>query len=336
MITNLNANYLGGTLASGFVGTGSTGNFITTLNNGVGISITGSGVGRTIAIDYDSTLDLAGNKIGLNLGNANTWTALQTFSAGATISTLSTTGNVSIGGTLSVTSRANFANNIYLGDNLMIEGIATERVYRNLATYTAGSGSSGAFIIQTNIPGISNQMSRIKIEGYFYDITSPFEIIIGGYFYSGGGGTSPTITNSGYINTGSNKLAVRFAIDAGTSNVAIILGNEASNYSYPKLTVTSFMQGHTNINESYAEGWTITQTTSLANYFNLATIADKTAIPASQVTAGTFGAGNFTFSNNLSVGGTVTGQIFRASANGTVSIPAFSWTSDPDNGLYYY
>jgi len=50
LVTNLNAQYLGGIGASGFVGIGQTGNFITTLNNGVGISVSGSGVGRTISL----------------------------------------------------------------------------------------------------------------------------------------------------------------------------------------------------------------------------------------------------------------------------------------------
>ncbi|MFA5750257.1 MAG: hypothetical protein WC895_03485, partial [Candidatus Shapirobacteria bacterium] len=48
LVTNLNANYLNGVPSTGFVGIGQTGNFITTLTGGTDISITGSGVGRTI------------------------------------------------------------------------------------------------------------------------------------------------------------------------------------------------------------------------------------------------------------------------------------------------
>ncbi|PJC79948.1 hypothetical protein CO009_03015, partial [Candidatus Shapirobacteria bacterium CG_4_8_14_3_um_filter_35_11] len=50
LVTNLNADYLDGQHSSYFVNIGQTGSFITTLNNGVGISISGSGVGRTIAL----------------------------------------------------------------------------------------------------------------------------------------------------------------------------------------------------------------------------------------------------------------------------------------------
>lgn len=64
LVTNLNADLLDGLHASSFVGTGSTGAFISSLTNGVGISISGTGIGRTIAVDYDTAnLALTGNKL---------------------------------------------------------------------------------------------------------------------------------------------------------------------------------------------------------------------------------------------------------------------------------
>ncbi|MDD2224627.1 MAG: hypothetical protein PHP97_00495, partial [Candidatus Shapirobacteria bacterium] len=94
LVTNLNADYLNGLPSSSFVGIGSTGNFITNLTNGVGITITGSGSSRNIAFDYGASLLATGNKIGLNFGSINTWTAKQTF------------GNAAIGGTLALTQGA--------------------------------------------------------------------------------------------------------------------------------------------------------------------------------------------------------------------------------------
>ena len=72
------------------------------LTAGQGITITSVGVGRTIS---------------LNLGSANTWTAIQNFSVGATASALSTTGNLSVGNSLAVTGRSTFANQVYVSNN---------------------------------------------------------------------------------------------------------------------------------------------------------------------------------------------------------------------------
>ncbi|MDD4785371.1 MAG: hypothetical protein PHH12_02850, partial [Candidatus Shapirobacteria bacterium] len=88
LVTNLNANYLNGIPSSGFVGTGSTGNFITTLTAGTSMTITGTGVGRTIShadtssqassnnsngtVIQDITLDGLGHLTGLATVNLDT------------------------------------------------------------------------------------------------------------------------------------------------------------------------------------------------------------------------------------------------------------------------
>ena len=84
LVTNLNANYLNGIPSSGFLTVGGTGS-LPYVNDATNTTLTRSGSGPYT--------------LGLNLGNTNVWTALQTFSGGATISTLTTTGNVGIGGT---------------------------------------------------------------------------------------------------------------------------------------------------------------------------------------------------------------------------------------------
>ena len=135
-VSNLSSDYLDGYNSDYFVNVGQTGNFITTLNDGVGISISGTGISRTINLDYDATkLTLTGNKLTLNLGSTNTWTALQNFSAGATISTLTNTGNMSVGGTLTLTQGAT--------DGYVLTSDASGNAHWTVSsgnTYTAGVG----------------------------------------------------------------------------------------------------------------------------------------------------------------------------------------------------
>lgn len=201
---------------------------------------------------------------------------LQLQTSGTTrITALNSNGNVGIA-TTSPDQQLHVAGNIKLDDNMMVEGNTSYRVYRNLATYSSSSsGAAGAFVITTAQPWNSPCMFRVKVEGYFYDSTSPFEMTIGGYMYN-----NSVFYNKGFVNVGAKKLPVQFARNTSTNTVAIIIGNTSDAYSYPKLTVTSFMQGHSSIVEAYADGWTITQATSLGGFDNVTSVPDVTTVGA--------------------------------------------------------
>lgn len=181
-------------------------------------------------------------------------------------------GDVGIG-TGSPDQKLHVAGNLKLDDNIMVEGNSSVRVYRNLASYSAGGGSPGAFVINTSQPWNSACMFRLKVEGYFYDSTAPFEMTIGGYMY-----TSNNFYNYGYVNVGAKKLNVRFARNTSTNTLAVIIGTESEAYSYPKLSVTSYMQGHSTPDESYADGWSISQISSLSGYDYVHNVPDNTHI----------------------------------------------------------
>jgi hypothetical protein len=190
------------------------------------------------------------------------------------------TGNVGVG-TTSPGQKLHLNGNFKM-DGVSVEGSTSYRVYRNLASYSSGSGATGAFVIVTAQPWNSTCMFRVKIEGYFYDGTAPFELTVGGYIYN-----TNTFYNYGYINNGSKVLTVRLGRNIATNTVAIILGDEAGSYSYPKLSVTSFMQGHASISESYASGWSISQQTSLSGITDyMVTVPDVTKLNG-------FGSGDF-------------------------------------------
>ncbi len=227
-------------------------------------------------------------------------------------------GNTGLG-TTSASQRLQVNGNIKLDDNMMVEGTSTWRVYRNLASFNSGSNAApGAFIINTTQPWNSSCMFRVKVEGFFYDSSSPFECTMGGYIYN-----NNTFYNIGYVNVGGKDLQVRYARNTSTNTLAIILGSEGSTYPYPKLNVTSFMQGHSSINEAYADGWIITQLTSLSGYDYVTTVPNVTTLPTGsgsyvQNQISSSQSANFWVSGNAGVGGTSPAAKFHVSGGGQI------------------
>lgn len=164
--------------------------------------------------------------------------------------------------------------NFKIGDNMSIEGTNSYKIYRNVATYSIESSTAaGAFVINTTHPWNSNVMFTLKVEGYFYDNTAPFELNIGAYMY-----VNDNFINYGYTNVGAKKLQVRLARNTSTNTIAVILGDEAASYLYPKISVTQYTQGYNNQLETYADGWAISQITSLAGYSFIHSVPDVTTI----------------------------------------------------------
>src|SRR5690606_29689791 len=94
----------------------------------------------------------------------------------------STGWNIGIGNT-SPGQKLHLSGNFKM-DGVSVEGASSYRVYRNLATYNSSSSTaSGAFVIVTGQPWNSACMFRVKLEGYFYNSTAPFEMTVGGYIY---------------------------------------------------------------------------------------------------------------------------------------------------------
>ena len=229
--------------------------------------VSGNGSGKGFTLDVDGSFNVTlNNRMNTALGFNTNGTQKMIILNG---------GNVGIG-TASPAQKLDINGNIRLGDNMMVEGNTSWRVYRNLATYnSSGSAAAGAFVITTAQPWNSACMFRVKLEGYFYDNTAPFELTLGAYMY-----TNNDFYNYGYINIGAKIVNVRLARNITTNTIAIIIGDEGSSYSYPKISVTSFTQGHSGINELYADGWAITQETSLANYDYMITVPNVTTLPA--------------------------------------------------------
>lgn len=142
--------------------------------------------------------------------------------------------------------------NIKLGDNIMVEGSDTYKVYRNLATYYAVGSQSGAFVIRTNQP--TGSIWSVTITGHIWGSSELLDITIAG-----------SSINIGvcHNNKASEDIRVRVGSEGGL--LVFIIGEITDSFSYPTLKVTEFTQAYGAISEAYADGWTISQETSLGS-----------------------------------------------------------------------
>ena len=158
LVTNLNADLLDGFHQDYFLNVGQTNNFITTLNDGVGISISGTGTGRTIAVNYDSNnLRITGSNQ-LNTIQDITTTSNPTFAGlglGATSSSylLNVLGNAYFSTALTVGTSLSVGTNLTVGGSFISVG-STNLVTNLNADYLDGLNSSA--FLQVGSTGFFN------------------------------------------------------------------------------------------------------------------------------------------------------------------------------------
>ena len=161
----------------------------TTYAAGVGLTLSSANI---FSVDYDSTLDLNGNKIGLNLGNANTWTGAQTFNnitVGGTF--------VSVGSTNLVTNlNANYLNGIASNGFIGIGQTGTLPYVNNATNSTlTRTGTGGPFTLGLNLGNV-NTWTAIQT------FTNGIGVSSNSYFPGGVWNTTGSIgigtTNPGY------------------------------------------------------------------------------------------------------------------------------------------
>lgn len=137
-----------------------------------------------------------------------------------------------------------------------------------LDNYAAGTG---ALIIQTNIPHTGNMFS-VKVVGYAYNSAIPWEIDIGAYY-----GENSIYQRSAYTLGSPFGPNIQLAKNTSSGKLAIILGSVSENYG-TTISVERFIQSFSDMNSSYAEGWTISRVASLSAYSLVTTIPVFTAV----------------------------------------------------------
>lgn len=125
------------------------------------------------------------------------------------------------------------------------------------ASYISTSGNiTGA--LQVTFPvGYTNTMMRMTIKVYIYNPNQSFDVICGGYNWTGS--PTPTWLNTfAYIvgnPTAERRFNVRFGFTAG-GKCCVYIGELATVWSFPQFFVSDVQLGYSGISSSWATGWT--------------------------------------------------------------------------------
>jgi len=123
--------------------------------------------------------------------------------------------------------------------------------------------ATGAILVTTNIPGHNQSgnanMFSFKIVGYWYDATNGgvIDMTVGCY---AGENNFYNVSCTGAIPNAWIGLVRVYTNPSGKTTIVLGATNTVQGCI---LAVTDFVQGFQNVNTSYAEGWTLTSTTSL-------------------------------------------------------------------------
>ncbi|MHB8871870.1 MAG: beta strand repeat-containing protein, partial [Candidatus Doudnabacteria bacterium] len=204
------------------------------------------------------------------------------------------------------TATPNAALDIYNG--AILNSGSAINYYRNVASYN-NSVRSVTGTMQITLPqGWTNTMMTMVIKGYDYSSVSAWEVHVSGYNYAAG----PAWGNYEAEIIGSAPFSqVRLAYDTSTSKVVVLLGTTGTVWAYPKVEVTEFAAGHSNIS-NWGTGWTIAPVISEATITNIYT----PVIPTYLTTGGNFGIGDTSPAALLTVG---SGDLFQVNSSGAIA-----------------
>jgi hypothetical protein len=172
-----------------------------------------------------------------------------------------------------------------LGGTVDLSGVkirdtsGTAKVYYNVTPgydyYSSGS-TAGAIVIDTNIPAlIAGTMFNIKIAGYSYNHSAPYEVNLGVYCGEN------NIYSRGYSGTSIPFTSIRYARKTATGMLSIILG-AVGDIVPISIVVERVIQNFSNLTLAQIDGWTISRITSTAAYDNINTVSGAaTGVPFS-------------------------------------------------------
>lgn len=224
---------------------------------------------------------------------------------------LKTDDNLTVAGNLTVTGTATYGATT-VPKLILTHGTTTPNRGLGLTSYTSNGTPTGAIVIQTPYQFV-NHLQSIKITGYRFDQSGPFEAIIGFYNYEVG----PQFASYYHLTfIGVDPFPVTLARNDTSGCVAIILGTTATVWQYPQLSVDA-MLGYSAVTTQLTGTWSTSITTSLTTPINYSLSTTPTLqYPVTRISSGTagvdfgaknvYGIGTLTASGVANVGSLVT------------------------------
>jgi hypothetical protein len=267
-----------------------------------------------------------------NNGDANgTWNTLRPYRVNlangevqlASALTIAQGGTTTVGNALKISATGAIISQPNTGTNSTVARSVMALVeYRN-----AGSAATGAIVfIAPNT--LSSIMHRMEIEGLLYTSGPTIKAVVQGYRTTG------NWSQTSKINLGIYDLPVRWGVTADGRN-CLILGDVATTWSYPHISVARAMFSHGNAeNETYDIGWSSSLVTSLAGFTNVTGFLPHSTIGGisngSHVHTQSVAATTWTVDHNLGqryVNVEVIDGATNTSLTGTYDYPTVTFTS---------
>ena len=139
------------------------------------------------------------------------------------------------------------------------------------ASLSGGSSSSGAIVI--HLPqSWTNTMLKCWVDVFLYNNDQrSFSLLVGGYTYNS---SSQWVNEFAHL-VGSTASDNRVRFGHNGSKCCIVIGEESSVWSYPKIIVRDFQAGHSNYSiNQWKTGWDITFESDLSGYTFTGDISD--------------------------------------------------------------
>lgn len=317
-LSNLTTNALvitssgNGTLGA-YAGTSCTNQFVRSLS-ALGVAtcatVSSSDVSLADLTATDTTLTFSGTyngstarTIGLNLGNANTWTALQNFSANASTTQLTVTGNTYLattGGNVGIgTTNPTQALTLGNGGRLQINSAGDDKtlnIYHNDSHGIIETSSGGLFLDPENTTA------------YMYDGTNAFTF----YMYNAGtvanvfNANGISYFNGGNLGIGTTTPPQKLSIDSATDTFVNINSTNVGGDS--RITFTNTGDGNNDYMFGRDDDGVFRIYRSQGTKFSLDTL-DRFYF------SGNVGIGDNTPASLFSVG---SGDLFQIDSNGAI------------------
>jgi hypothetical protein len=295
---------------------GTTSSFMATAP----LNVTFPGGLVTYGLNFDSTLTVTGGNLGLRLPNPNTWTGLQTFSAGVSIATgfsapglvknsdlmnASTTVNgqtCTLGGNCTINASA---TSITLGNTAISGGVSTRVLFDSAGVLGEYAISGSGSVAMTNSPTF---------------VTPTLGAAVGTSLALGGA----TLGSNALAVTGASQLTGAVNITGAATGASLALGGATIGSNALAVTGAAQFNGAVNmgggltVTSSFTAAGLVTfadmATAAVASAAQYLTGAANTLVPASVIyqaeTTTTFGASiTFDFSTFINTAVTLTGNI---------------------------